>query len=198
MTEIRKITLHFPSLRAFLAAYGERISPEGMLLRGEAPPAAGSLVDIEVVVAEGMRLVRARGETLWSGAAGAGGRKAAAVRFRELDEASRTLIGKIVDQRRRQGAEPFNLEAATGPRQARPRDLTVPAAPVPGVEGSAEGAGDSIFDLDEPSGEPAVDLISAVGVGRSAPEAEACRRSPVGATRAAAGRARPGSYRSRS
>ena len=72
MSEIRKITLQFPSLRAFLTEYGERLSADGMLLRCAAPPAVGSKVDIEVVVAEGMRLLRARGETLWTEGAEAG------------------------------------------------------------------------------------------------------------------------------
>ena len=77
MSEIRKITLQFPSLRAFLGEYGERISAEGMLLRGVKPPKVGSKVDIEVVVSEGMRLLSARGETLWSESASAGGQNAA-------------------------------------------------------------------------------------------------------------------------
>ena len=127
MTETRKITLQFPSLRAFLAEYGERVSSEGMLLRSEVPPVAGSRVEIEVVVAEGMRLLHASGETLWSGATG-GGQQAAAVRFLELDEASRTVIGRIVDQRRREGAKPFDLADVPGPHEVRLRELTVPAA----------------------------------------------------------------------
>ncbi|MFQ5350583.1 MAG: hypothetical protein ACE5EG_09095, partial [Thermoanaerobaculia bacterium] len=128
MSEIRKITLQFPSLRAFLSEYGQRICGEGMLLRGEAPPAAGSTVDIEVNVTEGMRLLRVRGETVWSGAAG--GQRAASVRFEKLDEASRTLIGKIVEHRRREGAPVFSLDDVPGSRQGRPRDLTVPASQI--------------------------------------------------------------------
>ena len=170
MTEIRKITLQFPSLRAFLAEYGERISGEGMLLMTEAPPAAGSTVDIEVVVAEGMRLVQARGETLWSGVTGAGaGRKAVAVRFQRLDDASRTVVGRIVDQRRREGAEPFSLEDVPGPREARLRDLTVPATVSSAESPEAEVAGDSVFDLDEPTAAAPADLFSPVGVGEVTP-----------------------------
>ena len=171
MTETRKITLQFPSLRAFLAEYGERISAEGMLLRAEAPPAAGSMVDIEVVVAAGMRLLRARGETLWSGAVGAGGaQQAAAVRFRDLDEASRTLITKIVDQRRREGAEPFQLAAVPGPREARLRDLTVPAASIAaGPVAPKTSAVDAIFDLAEPPAGAAVDLFAPHAAAEPAP-----------------------------
>ena len=165
MTETRKITLQFPSLRAFLAEYGERVSSEGMLLRSEVPPAAGTRVEIEVVVAEGMRLLRASGETLWSGASG--GQQAAAVRFVELDDASRTLIDKIVDQRRREGAEPFDLANVPGPREARNRELTVPAAasadrpeaPEVSAEAAPAGAGDSVFDLAEPPAPPPLDLL---------------------------------------
>lgn len=162
MSDARKITLQFPSLRAFLAEYGERISPEGMLLRGEAPPAAGSKVDIEVVVAEGMRLLRARGETLWSGAAGSGSRqRAAAVRFQDLDDASRTLIAKIVEQRQRKGAEPFRLADVSGPREARLRDLTRPAAAIAAeVDEPGKPPADEIFDLAEPPADAAVDLFA--------------------------------------
>ena len=151
MTEIRKITLQFPSLRAFLAEYGARISADGMLLREEAPPDAGSTVDIEVIVGEDMRLLRARGETLWRGATGGGSQDdTAAVRFQEMDAASRTLIGKIVDQRRRAGARPFRLADVPGPRQAPLRDLTVPAAAAFAASAApAKAAGDSIFDLAE-------------------------------------------------
>ncbi len=172
MTKIRKITLQFPSLRAFLAEYGERISADGMLLRSEAPPAAGSTVDIEVVVAEGMRLLRARGEALWSGTIGAGsGQKAAAVRFLELDEASRTLISRIVDQRRREGAQPFDLDDVPGPREARLRDLTVPAAVAESEPD--EPARDSIFDLEERPATAAVDLFAPIGADEAALDTEA-------------------------
>jgi uncharacterized protein (TIGR02266 family) len=165
MSEARKITLQFPSLRAFLAEYGERISAEGMLLRTEAPPAAGSTVDIEVVVAAGMRLLRARGETLWSGAGAAGGRQpAAAVRFQDLDEASRKLIEKIVEQRRREGAEPFRLADVPGPREARLLDLTMPMAP--SAAGSAQPEApspDGIFDLAQAPTAREADLFETAG-----------------------------------
>ena len=152
MTGIRKITLQFPSLRAFLAEYAACISADGMLLREEVPPDVGSTVDIEVVVAEGMRLLRARGETLWRGAIGGIGDNAAAVRFHEMDESSRTLIGKIVDQQRRQGAEPFRLADVSGQGAARLRDLTVPAtaAFADSAGPSRTAPADSIFDLGEP------------------------------------------------
>ena len=118
-----------------------------------------------------MRLLRASGETLWSGASGGGGQQAAAVRFAELDEASRTLIGKIVDQRRREGLEPFDLADVPGPREARLRELTVPAAEpaesatgelFPAVEAPAPAAagGDSVFDLAAPPEQPDLDLFS--------------------------------------
>ncbi len=181
MSEIRKIILQFPSLRAFLAEYGERISGDGMLLRGDSPPADGSTVDVEVVVAEGMRLLRARGEVLWSEAGEAGGRpKAAALRFREIDEASRTLIGKIVEQRQREGAEPFNLDEVPGPREARLRDLTVPAAavsaPLPAAAEAGEG---SVFDLAQPPRAAAADLFSSPNEEESPSEEEGRRPPPV-------------------
>jgi hypothetical protein len=164
MSEIRKITLKFPSLRAFLAEYGELVSTDGILLRSDSPPAAGSTVDIEVVLADGMRLLQARGETLWSGATDASGRQgAAAVRFDELDEASRTLLDRIVDQRRVEGAEAFVLEDLPRPREDRLRDLTVPAAAMPaGPAAPVKAAEESIFDLAEPPAVATEDLFSAV------------------------------------
>ena len=175
MSEIRKITLQFPSLRAFLAEYGERISAAGMLLRSAAPPAVGSKVEIEVVVAEGMRLLRARGKTLWSEKGAPGRQNAAAVRFEELDPASRTLIGKIVEQRRRDGAELFDLEDVPGPREARVRDLTRPA------RGAV--ADDAIFDLASPPDPGGADLFAAgaepPAVAEAPAEAAGERRVPV-------------------
>ena len=168
MSETRKITLQFPSLRAFLAEYGERIAADGMLLRGVVPPEVGSNVEIEVVVAEGMRLLRARGETLWSETAVSGRQNAAAVRFDDLDAASRTLIGKIVDQRRRDGAEVFELQEVPGPREARLRDLTRPAAPAPEQPG---GGDDAIFDLAQPPAAESGDLLSPAAAEPAAPQA---------------------------
>jgi hypothetical protein len=162
MSDIRKITLQFPSLRAFLAEYGERIADDGMLLRCDSPPADGSTVEVEVVVAEGMRLVRARGEVLWSEAGEAGGGPgAAALRFHEIDDAGRTVIGKIVEQRRREGAELFDLDDVPGPREADVHDLMVPTAgvsvPPPPAAGADEG---SLFELGQPPQAAASDLSS--------------------------------------
>ncbi len=127
MTETRKISLQFPSLRAFLSEYGARISAEGILLESSPAPAAGEKVLLEVVLAGGMKLLRVQGETVWRGRGGSGlGAEQAAVRFSDLDRASRTLIEKIVDQRRREGGEAFRLDQVAGGRSRR-RDLTVAA-----------------------------------------------------------------------
>jgi hypothetical protein len=150
-----------------------------MLLRTESPPDVGSTLDIEVLLSDGMRLLQARGETLWSGVTGAGDKeKGAVVRFRDLDEASRTLIAKIVDQRRRDGAEVFEFAGLRRKRKVRARDLKLPTAVAFAQEPApSRTSGNGIFDLQEgpsPTSPAGADESPPVGV-----QAPSVGRKPV-------------------
>jgi hypothetical protein len=110
-----------------------------------------------------MRLLQARGETLWSGPEDGGrGRAAAAIRFQEIDETSRKLIDKIVDNGMREGIEPFRLKDVSAPPAPSHRGLTVPAeesSPAPMAPSTTIDG--SVFDLSPPPAAPQDDLFSA-------------------------------------
>ena len=108
----RKISLRFPHVRGFLTEYSSNISISGMFIRSSDPRTPGTVLEFELVLLDGLKLIRGTGEVVWVRKKDDGtGRPAGmGVRFLSLDPESRRLIHWVVEKHIFGGAEPFDLD----------------------------------------------------------------------------------------
>ena len=109
----RRIILQFGSFRDFIQEFSAQISADGMFVHQPdlpAPaPAVGEELDFEVRLDDDFRLVYGSGELAWYRGAPDPG---AAIRFIEMDEASRRLASRLADNYTKDGGNAFDLSAA--------------------------------------------------------------------------------------
>lgn len=113
----------------FLGEYAPQLSHEGVLILTDEPLEAGSDAVIRFELEDGYRLIEARGRVAWSHRAAEGSDAAApgmGVRFIEVDEAGRELIDRIVENHRRAGGEPFDVDGAAPRPPAPPAQAVEP------------------------------------------------------------------------
>ena len=108
-----KISLHFPNVRGFLNEYSSQISLIGMFLRSNDLRRPGTVLEFDLTLLDGLKLIRGTGEVVWSHIADSvsGQTSGMGIRFLRLDPASRRLIHWAVDKHRLGGAKPFDLLA---------------------------------------------------------------------------------------
>ena len=127
-TPSERIVLRFKKFSGFVEDYGGYLSLGGMFLETEDLRPVSSIVDFEIKLTDGFRLIQGLGEVIWARQvpAGAGRPAGLGVRFQALDDKGRELILKILEERVRNGHEPFDVEEI-------PADLTEPPAAEPPV-----------------------------------------------------------------
>ncbi|MEM8960469.1 MAG: PilZ domain-containing protein [Acidobacteriota bacterium] len=102
----------FATFRTFIEDLSSHVSLRGMFFESERPKPVGSRVQIDLRLVDGFQLVRGEGEVVWirpeqtaaDQPAGMG------VRFDALDENSRELVLKILEEQVKSGGSPFELE----------------------------------------------------------------------------------------
>jgi uncharacterized protein (TIGR02266 family) len=100
---VAHVKLRYNSILDFHESQSLNISRTGMFLAAEKPGPVGSLVDFEFALADGLSLLRGKGEVVritQSPVRGMG------VRFRELDQDSRKCLESIVASNEREGRQP--------------------------------------------------------------------------------------------
>lgn len=105
-----KVVLEFGSFREFIDEYSPYISSAGMYLL-DSTRQPGDEIAFEVRLSDDFRLIHGAGVVEWNGPFGAEGRSSgAALRFTDLDEPSRRLIARLVDNHRSSGGSPFDID----------------------------------------------------------------------------------------
>ncbi|MDH3746451.1 MAG: TIGR02266 family protein [Acidobacteriota bacterium] len=110
----RRILLRFTSFEWFAAEYSENLSMTGMFVRSSEPQPAGTPVDFEFKLEDGLPLIRGKGWVVWSREGGFGKDRPAGmgIEFLELDRESRRLIRWMVRNELPEDRKPFDLHEA--------------------------------------------------------------------------------------
>jgi uncharacterized protein (TIGR02266 family) len=108
----REISIRVPRFDSFVTEYSANISTTGMFIVSENPQPPGTSFSFEFSVADDWKLIRGRGQVVWTRYRDEGGERRAGmgVRFIELDAQSRRLIRWIVEKHIREGGKPFELD----------------------------------------------------------------------------------------
>ncbi len=124
-----RIALVFEKFSSFVEGYASNLSMGGMFLETDDQRPEGSIVDFEIKLKDGFRLIQGLAEVVWRRpvSAGAGRKAGMAVRFQALDDEGRELILKVLEERVRAGMEPFDVEQVPEDLLARPEG-DLPAA----------------------------------------------------------------------
>jgi uncharacterized protein (TIGR02266 family) len=107
------VRIHYESILDFHETQSVNISRSGMFLSCAVPQPVGTIVDFELALADGLKLLRGKGEVVRvtsTPIAGMG------VRFRELDEEARRFLDRIVQVNEEEGRLPaISLDFASPP-----------------------------------------------------------------------------------
>lgn len=110
------IEVCFDKFSTFLDRYAARLSLGGLFLETSEPRPVGSEVAFEIRLDDGYRLIRGSGRVEWVRVRPLGSERPAgmAVRFEALDEASRDLVLKILEEHVKDGGQPFDVDEVPG------------------------------------------------------------------------------------
>ncbi len=141
-----RIELVFEKFSSFVEGYGANLSLGAMFLETEDLRPVDSVVDFEIKLTDGFRLIQGLGEVAWVRQQAAGSELPAgmAVRFQALDDKGRELVLKMLEEQVRGGGEPFDVDDV-------PEDVRLASA-----EGEAETADEAaaVMDVEPPSTMP--------------------------------------------
>lgn len=142
-----RFQLQYGDVDAFVRGYAVNLSPAGMFIACREPPAVGTTLQFEVVLAEARPLVRGEGQVVWTTGAPAAqqGEAAAAdaaalcgfgLRFGRLTAASRAVVAQVLAYKAahpEQFFAPIADPYAGGDSPAAPPSpwMPPPAAPLP-------------------------------------------------------------------
>ena len=116
----RKVVLKFHHFGGFFIEYSANVSLTGMFIRTEQPKPPGSVFIFEVWLGDEYRLVHGVGEVVWVRAQEESAERPAGmgVRFLKIDDDSRNLIQRVIDEHVMKGGTIF--EIASGADSAVP------------------------------------------------------------------------------
>jgi uncharacterized protein (TIGR02266 family) len=116
---LAEVRLEFERFSGFLDEMASNLSEGGMFVRTRNLRPVGSRLRFEISLSDHWPLVRGTGEVMWTRWRDGGPQEPAGmgVRFEDLDDASRELIGRVVAERRRAGHSPFDLEGGAPPAE---------------------------------------------------------------------------------
>jgi len=140
-----RVKLSYGSVDEFVERFATNISRGGVFIRTRDPKPVGTQVNLELRLAGGELVVRARGVVRWIAEENLSARPPAApgmgIQFLALDDASRLVIERIVTHRERRGLAPgLASPAASAERPAVTPAPTRLAAPLPPDPVDAPGA----------------------------------------------------------
>jgi uncharacterized protein (TIGR02266 family) len=123
---VAQVRLRYDSILDFHESQSLNISRTGMFLAADRPVAVGTILDFEFALADGLSLLKGKGEVVritQSPVVGMG------VKFRELDQDSRRCLESIVASNEKEGRSPsVPLDFDSEPRGAESRPGAVPSA----------------------------------------------------------------------
>lgn len=107
-TEVR---LEFADMRELVSEYSANLSLGGMFINRAAPLPVGTPIRFELRVGDAQQVIAGEAVVAWVRPADESPAEQAGmgVRFTQLDDASRTLIFRIVDRFIQAGGEPFEV-----------------------------------------------------------------------------------------
>ena len=101
-----RFQLQYGEVDAFVRGYAVNLSPAGMFIAAREPPAVGTTLQFEVVLADGRPLIRGEGEVVWTTGAPVAQQGGAAtdsvplcgfgLRFGRLTAASRAVVAQVL------------------------------------------------------------------------------------------------------
>ncbi|MDX1501041.1 MAG: PilZ domain-containing protein [Thermoanaerobaculia bacterium] len=155
-----RLTLSFPSFRAFADQYAGRVSAEGMFIESSRPLEVGSEIEFDARLSDGFRLLSGRGEVVWKVDAGtsADWTPGMAIRFRDIDDSSQRLISRLVLSCRERGGTPFSL--VRWPVERSPGGKPPSRAPFPEIEAAAASTPELSPEPPAPSTSPEEEVVS--------------------------------------
>jgi molecular chaperone DnaK len=130
------VRLSYGSVEEFVEKFATNISRGGVFIRTREPKPVGTVLNLELRLAGGEVVVRARGVVRWIAAEDPAARPPTApgmgVQFLALDDASRQIVERMVTQRDQRGLAPG--VAAPAPTAERPARTPEPTrAPTPSM-----------------------------------------------------------------
>lgn len=136
-----RFQLQYGDVDAFIRGYAVNLSPAGMFIACREPPAVGTTLQFEVVLADARPVVRGEGQVVWTTGAAAHGDAAAAdaaplcgfgLRFGRLTAASRAVVAQVLAHKAAHPEQFFaplaDPYAGSGPPAALPLAWVPPAA----------------------------------------------------------------------
>lgn len=139
-----RFQLQYGEVDAFVRGYAVNLSPAGMFIAAREPPAVGTTLQFEVVLADGRPLLRGEGEVVWTTGAPVAQQGAAAaadsvplcgfgLRFGRLTAASRAVVAQVLAYKAAHPEQFFapllDPYAGGGAPAALPTSWRPPAAP---------------------------------------------------------------------
>jgi uncharacterized protein (TIGR02266 family) len=141
-----RFQLQYGEVDAFVRGYAVNLSPAGMFIAAREPPAVGTTLLFEVVLADGRPLMRGEGEVVWTTGAPVAQQGAVAatdsvplcgfgLRFGRLTAASRAVVAQVLAYKAAHPEQFFapllDPYAGGGAPAALPTPWRPPAAPPP-------------------------------------------------------------------
>jgi uncharacterized protein (TIGR02266 family) len=122
---VAQVRLRYNSILDFHDTQSLNISRTGMFLASDRPGAVGSLIEFEFALADGLSLLKGKGEVV---RVTQGPVPGMGVKFRELDPDSRTCLEGIVASNEREGRTPHvPLDFSEEPRRGDARPVAGPS-----------------------------------------------------------------------
>jgi uncharacterized protein (TIGR02266 family) len=113
------VRIRYRLFQEFIQEMSTNISLGGMFVATAEPREPGSQFDFEYVLEDGFTLIKGRAEVAWvrSEPEGDGRPVGMGVRFMELEETSRVLVGRIVDRMHKKGQSTFDVVGGAAPER---------------------------------------------------------------------------------
>lgn len=125
------VRIRYRLFQEFIQEMSTNISLGGMFVATAEPREPGSQFDFEYLLEDGFTLIKGRAEVAWVRSEPEGDKRpiGMGVRFMELEETGRVLVGKIVDRMRKKGQAPFDVVGGASPERPQKQSF-VRRAPV--------------------------------------------------------------------
>lgn len=180
-----RFQLQYGDVEAFVRGYAVNLSPAGLFIACREPPAVGTTLQFEVVLADARPLLRGEGQVVWTTDASAASPAGAGdsiplcgfgLRFERLTAASRAVVAQVLAYKAAHPEQCFapvvDPYAGGGAPAARPLAFLLPAAPAPAAASPRSAAAPPAVPLSPPgpfAGSPADEEAALQALLRSAP-----------------------------
>jgi uncharacterized protein (TIGR02266 family) len=125
-----QVVLKFDHFGGFFIDYAANLSLKGIFIQTDDPKPPGSIFIFEIWLGDERRLVHGIGEVVWVRRAAEGINRPAGmgIRYLKLDEESRQVIHRVVEEQLEKGGEVFDFDGEA--REALGPNAVIPEEPV--------------------------------------------------------------------